>query len=63
MFSGDIEFKSLNISIYSSSDLKINQLSVVLEAINGMYCVYDTHGKIMFINNNCRDFLGIPEGT
>jgi PAS domain S-box-containing protein/putative nucleotidyltransferase with HDIG domain len=45
----------------STGEINISELKAVLDVVNGMFCVYDTAGQIIYINKKFKDLVGYSE--
>lgn len=42
-------------------EVDVSQLVTALESVNGLFCVYDTNGQIVYMNRKFRDMVGYPD--
>lgn len=45
----------------NNGDINIKELSSVLDSINGLFCAYDTWGRIVYMNKKLKALVGYPD--
>jgi len=43
------------------AEVDVSQLAPVLDSVNGLFCVYDTEGQIVYMNKKFRDLVDYPD--
>ncbi len=43
------------------AEVDLSQLTPVLDSVNGLFCVYDTEGQIVYMNRKFRDLVDYPD--
>jgi PAS domain S-box-containing protein len=41
-------------------EVDVNQIAKVLDSVNGLFCVYDTEGQIIYMNQKFKDLVNYP---
>ena len=43
------------------AEVDLSQITPVLDSVNGLFCVYDTEGQIVYMNRKFRDLVDYPD--
>jgi PAS domain S-box-containing protein len=43
------------------AEIDVSHLAPVLDSVNGLFCIYDTEGQIVYMNTKFKDLVGYPD--